>query len=181
MIQTWYSLISFDILQKLFYGVEIALVLLTFWRLFLARLESFSFRPWFPWQPLEKEQEQRAKQDGAMGEGRGVASSTARREFRAIEDATNRRATHILSWCVMCRHLMAIPSLCKIKTNQREKAKLAREREHKFKMSKKTKKKGGKPSSDRLVMKAKQSKEMKAKVNPFERNFTKEKHKVFNR
>ena len=41
--------------------------------------------------------------------------------------------------------------------------------------------KGKKPSSDRLVMKAKQSKEMKAKVNPFERNFTKEKHKVFNR
>ena len=49
-------------------------------------------------------------------------------------------------------------------------------------MSKKTKKKGkGKPSSDRLVMKAKQSREMKAKVNPFERRFTKEKHKVVNR
>ena len=41
--------------------------------------------------------------------------------------------------------------------------------------------KGKKPSSDRLVMKAKQSKEMKSKVNPFERRFTKEKHKVVNR
>ena len=54
----------------------------------------------------------------------------------------------------------------------------------KLKMSKiKSKKKGGKgkPSSDKLVMKAKQSKEMKAKVNPFERRFTKEKHKVVNR
>ena len=50
-------------------------------------------------------------------------------------------------------------------------------------MSKKSKKKqgGGKPSSDRLVMKAKQSKELKAKVNPFERRFTREKHKVVNR
>ena len=46
----------------------------------------------------------------------------------------------------------------------------------------KSKKKGGKgkPSSDKLVMKAKQSKEMKAKVNPFERRFTKEKHKESN-
>ena len=49
-------------------------------------------------------------------------------------------------------------------------------------MTKKTKKKGkGKPSSDRLVMRAKQSRETKAKVNPFERRFTREKHKVVNR
>ena len=69
-------------------------------------------------------------------------------------------------------------ALCKIKTNQRAKA----EESANSKMSKKTKKKGkGKPSSDRLVMKAKQSREMKAKVNPFERRFTKEKHKVVNR
>ncbi len=48
-------------------------------------------------------------------------------------------------------------------------------------MSKKKSKKSVVASSDRLVMRAKQSQAMKAKVNPFERKFTREKHKVVNR